>query len=453
MNLSKLYIIFIIIIIFVIIFIFINKYIENYNNTIIQCKTPCKNGGTCDLNIGNCKCIGNFTSNDCSKCKPFFYGVNCDQKKCTIDSDCFNGQKCNNGTCIYNNDNSCESICNYKKCGGYDGCNNLCNIKLIINNPSDFIWRLENSFNKVSFDYNSLTFVNYIVVPVANTTPAPYEKILATYILKSNNGGTDINFESDTYGGSFIRILLDTKIDNSVTLLENSIFNLNNENIYVSINKDNFNFSIRPINCSNDCLTFINDDNNCGKCGNKCPSNTKCCGRKCIPINLSETCNIHDCYKSCGTNLINCGGDCVSTDLYNFDCSSKQTPPPISCTLFEKPFSVNWILYNGTQQKFVLQLVQTGLLGQFSLNYKGVKAFTFQHDLVNKYTRVQMRLVYTDPTFNFITLNASTDQINFDYDQSQKVYFLFNNNSGFPNKSIILESCDCFKDTACPKPL
>ena len=191
--------------------------------------------------------------------------------------------------------------------------------------PIKILWRFENNYNTNAYNYDQLI----PVIPSGGPNLNPTDKPLLNYILKSNNNGPDINFQTNDSGYSII-LLNDIKIDDSITVFQFSMFLLDIDNNYVftDIYNNNYTFTIRPINCNNDCLTFINDNDNCGKCGNKCPVNTKCCGQECVKIDLSETCNVHDCYKTCGPGFINCGGTCLSTDNVFPDCSSKQTPPP-----------------------------------------------------------------------------------------------------------------------------
>ena len=215
--------------------------------------------------------------------------------------------------------NTCKSNCKSKKCGGLDGCDNPCNVLYINKNYNGTTWRLKNQYNNTVYDYDTLIFVNTPTFPPTTETPdSSYyiEEEISNYVLKSKKGAPDLNFETN-YDGTYIKLLSDLKI-NDITLESETMLFLNTiDNIYYSFG---FDFFIYPINCENNCLTFKNDDNNCGSCGNKCKKNEKCCGKKCIPI-IHQTCNKNDCFKDCGVGFVNCGGECVANNIVDINCN------------------------------------------------------------------------------------------------------------------------------------
>ncbi len=296
----------------------------------INCQNDCKNGGTCDKNTGKCKCIGNFSGDDCSKCRPYIYGPNCDRAICQDDTDCqSNGGICDKttGKCLTQK-KDCKPNCyvqqndNNKKCGGLDGCNDFCNKFYLtqdyFSDPNNsLVWRLQNKYtindtNNISYDYNKLEES----IPSTTPTLAPENKI---YTLKSSNGGPDISF-SKTFNINAIRIYNDITIaDGSENILKNTIYAMNKDGNY-----EGNNYILTPINCNGNCLTFINDDKNCGYCGNDCTKeNKKCCGKKCIEIN-NDNCANRNCFETCQKDFINCGGICISTDKVKTDCTCKS---------------------------------------------------------------------------------------------------------------------------------
>lgn len=233
---------------------------------------------------------------------------------------------------------NCRSQCNSKKCGGINGCNNYCNIKFInknynFNDPTNstkLIWKLQNKYNSNFFTYDTLIPLGIVTETPSSDLPVTLNPVYnnfnelpkSKYILKSNNSGPDLVFEADD-SGLFFEVLQDIQMGDNIKIEANTHFLIsvrNNDYLYVN----DTGIRLVPITCNNNCLTFINDDQNCGYCGNKCAKNEKCCGQKCINLKASETCGEHDCYKICQDGYINCAGNCVSTNLYNANCVCKN---------------------------------------------------------------------------------------------------------------------------------
>ncbi len=225
---------------------------------------------------------------------------------------------------------NCIPICNQLSCGGFDSCYGICNIKRIDKNnnlilkseSNDLIWKV--SGTNFSYNYSINILQNQI-------TPEPDSNLSNNIIFfipkdagptlqaQVNNDGTFLIIKN---GGSIIQ-------PDTILLLDE------NTNIFETLDNS---ITILPINCSDKCLTFINDDANCGFCGNQCSQDTKCCGRKCIPISGTDTCAEHDCNKICGTNEINCGGECLSRDRVYDDCTCKGNWEGDNCNICPKNF-------------------------------------------------------------------------------------------------------------------
>ena len=63
---------------------------------------------------------------------------------------------------------------------------------------------------------------------------------------------------------------------------------------------------------SNVPYSFINDNNNCGKWGNKCGNGQKCCGEMCVSNSVPD----EKCYLGCPQGEYNEGGVCVPTQSF-----------------------------------------------------------------------------------------------------------------------------------------
>ncbi len=247
--------------------------------------------------------------------------------------------------------------CYSRKCGSLNTCNIPSNYKYFNTKEDNLFWRFSNAYNQNTYDYNQLV-LNKSYSPTADPTD-PFNKFFGNptfyqYTLKSNNNGPNIDFETDEIF-SYLSILNDINLDDSIIIPEGSYFKLMKDNTY--LNSDGFYF--QPINCGNDCLSFINDNDNCGKCGNKCQNGYKCCGKKCIPISVSETCAEHDCYKNCEDGSINCGGVCVPLNNINSDCTCKNYYYGDSCDRNCLNGSVTMYDYKNNNTSSIFNLYKT----------------------------------------------------------------------------------------------
>jgi hypothetical protein len=236
--------------------------------------------------------------------------------------------------------NKCVINKDSKYLGGYNGCGDFFTLKNItdkgIEKPDGslipIIWALVKNNIEGETKYSN----KYKVVIDQNLSNINKNDI--KYILRSIDGDIkkDIKFttriKKNIYE-SAITILEDFTIDGKI-ISKDEIFMLDPmTNRYVNrqihdINENNEKSNIDliyifPITNDKDgvtgrdlSLSYVNDNDNCGWYGNKCPEGTKCCGQKCININENtyDDYGYDKCYTSCGVNEINVGGKCVSRD-------------------------------------------------------------------------------------------------------------------------------------------
>ncbi len=236
--------------------------------------------------------------------------------------------------------NKCVINKDSKYLGGYNGCGNFFTLKNITDKgieKSDgssipIIWSLIKNNIQGETKYSN----KYKVI--IDESLSNINKNDIKYILRSVDGDTnkDIKFFTNIRRNiyeSAITILEDFTIDGKI-ISKGAIFMLDpNTNRYVNrqihyVNENNEKSNIDliyifPITNDKDgvtgrdlSLSYVNDNDNCGWYGNKCPEGTKCCGQKCININENtyDDYGYDKCYTSCGVNEINVGGKCVSRD-------------------------------------------------------------------------------------------------------------------------------------------
>ncbi|MFW6023543.1 MAG: hypothetical protein ACOC9O_02245, partial [Myxococcota bacterium] len=64
---------------------------------------------------------------------------------------------------------------------------------------------------------------------------------------------------------------------------------------------------------------LLNDESNCGECGNTCDDGLTCCSGECVNLQTSEdACG--SCDNSCGSGLTCCGGSCADTQRDSNHC-------------------------------------------------------------------------------------------------------------------------------------
>ncbi len=207
----------------------------------------------------------------------------------------------------------CKSYCNNLKCGGFNNCGIPCNIKKI---------KDSNKYNYLTPTFNDQ--LRWKIIDTSKNFSQLYSVIVSDNLnITFTPYGQNIIY-NDVITGQVIQDYLVGDvifINGGNNVIQDDLYfylDLSN-NTYISPNNNYI--SITPINCNDSCLTFINDDNNCGYCGNVCADDEICCGQKCIKIDDNETCDMRNCQRTCTKeNTINCGGSCISKDRVYDNC-------------------------------------------------------------------------------------------------------------------------------------
>lgn len=179
------------------------------------------------------------------------------------------------------------------------------------NTPAIFLYKIDektiNQDIKVLINQSDNTTISYKIIDLD-------DKSIYVEIVNSEYNNIKIGD----------RFLLDT--------LSNIYFNTSRNNLPIGITQNN-NIFFTPKNCTDEsgkdvCLTFKNDKNNCGSCGNKCTECETCCQN---PITMVSSCvNLNNDRNNCGVCGRVCGDrfDCIEgRPMYSnkFTCNRNGT--------------------------------------------------------------------------------------------------------------------------------
>jgi len=88
--------------------------------------------------------------------------------------------------------------------------------------------------------------------------------------------------------------------------------------------------------CGNDCKDLLQDNDNCGSCGNRCSGQETCCKGKCIDLTNDfyncgscghgcwpgQVCSNGWCEATCASGFTNCNGKCVDLNSDRLNCGA-----------------------------------------------------------------------------------------------------------------------------------
>ena len=196
---------------------------------------------------------------------------------------------------VKNINTECVSECNVSKCGQTDNCGKYCFVKYInqVYEPR-VTWNFTFDNKTMSYMLDANTINNQIIT-LKNMDNDESKNIL--FLYKNN-------IMSIYQGYDFVKTYDEFYYDFQTFM-------------YKSVNNDGL--ILYPTNCNNDCLSFQEDDNNCGKCGNKCADCERCCKGKCIDTNMDNN-NCGGCGQICPPNTYCSDGRCKKNRDENGDC-------------------------------------------------------------------------------------------------------------------------------------